>query len=416
MSPRRPAVLIVLAALLLLTRAAAAQQTSQSDQSDQSDPLDAAMIRMGSLGINPTFLVHDIGRDDNVFNDSVDPKSDFTFTLSPKAEVLFRPQFVHLDYVAASDYVYYQTYASQRSTNVSSSIRAEFELGRLQPFVTLDGAVSSNRLNEEVDARARHHQTTYGTGVAAKIATRTSVTVGVRRSDLTYDAGSTFRGTDLGTALDDRLEGVDVSGTVELTPFTKASVTVTREEQRFTFTPDRDANLFRIAPTLSFGAQAILRGTASVGYGRLSPISSTLPPWSGVTALVTLGTTVLGRYDLEGTLSREPQYSYDLVTPYYILTGGTLTVTVAIIGPFDVKATGTEQVMSYRSEATGAVVPNTIGSDTYESYGGGVGYKIRDRVRLGMNADWSNRASELSLDRTYHNRRIYASLTWGAQQ
>lgn len=416
MSPRRSAVLIVLAALLLLARTAAAQQTGQSELPDSSDPLDTAMIRVGSLGINPTILLHDVGRDDNVFNDAVDPKSDFTLTLSPKAEILFRPRFVHLDYTASTDYVYYQTYASQRSTSVASSIRADFDVAWLQPYVALEGANSSARLNEEVDARARHHQKTYGAGIAAKIATRTSVSVGVRHADLTYDAGSTFRGSDLGTALDNRLLGIDVTGAVDLTPFTKASVTVSREEERFTFAHDRDANLLRIAPTLSFSPQAILKGTVSVGYSRLSPLSSTLPPWGGLTARTTLGTTIVGRYELEGTLSREPRYSYDLVTPYYILTGGTLTLTVALVGPFDVKATGTEQVMSYRGNATGTVVPGTIGSDIYKSYGGGVGYKIRDRVRLGLNADWSNRGSDLSFDRTYRNRRIYASLTWGAQQ
>ena len=416
MRPRRSAVLIMLAALLLLARTAAAQQSGQSDQPDQPDPLDKAMIRVGSFGINPTVLLHDIGRDNNVFNDAVDPKSDFTFTLSPKAEILFRPRFVHFDYTASTDYVYYQTYASQRSTSVGSSIRADFDIAWLQPYVTLEGENSSARLNAEVDARARHHETTYGAGTEIKIATRTSVSVGVRRTDLAYDAGSTFRGTDLATSLDSRTDGIDVTGAVDLTPFTKASLTVSRDEQRFTFEPDRDANLLRIAPTLSFSPQAVLKGTVSVGYSRLSPLSSTLPAWSGLTAVATLGTTIVGRYELEGTLSREPRYSYDLVTPYYILTGGTLTLTVALVGPFDVKATDTEQVMSYRPLATGAAGPGTIGNDTYKSYGGGVGYKIRDRVRLGMNADWSNRGSELAFDRTYRNRRIYASLTWGAQQ
>jgi hypothetical protein len=49
------------------------------------------------------------------------------------------------------------------------------------------------------------------------------------------------------------------------------------------------------------------------------------------------------------------------------------------------------------------------------SYGGGFGYRIRDRLRVGMNIEWSGRDSELSDDREYRNRRIFASFTWGKQ-
>ena len=406
----RRAVPIVTVSILLLARAAWAQQ------SEQPDPLDAAMVRLGPLGINPSVVLHDVGRDENVFNEPANPKSDFTFTLSPKAEVLFRPRIVHFDFTAATDYVYYQTYASERSTNESTALRVDFDLARIQPFVTLQGANSRERYDQEIDVRAQHHQTTFGVGSAFKIATRTSVTVGVRRTDFSFEEGSTFRGTDLAQSLDNRVQAVDVGMGVQLTPFTNASLAVSEEQQRFTFSHDRDANLLRIMPTVSFSPQAILKGSASIGYSRFSPLTPALPAWSGLSAVVNLSTTFLARYQVDGLFARDIRSSYDTATPYYVTTGGTATLTVVLVGPVDVRATGTRNAMAYRTEQTVDTAGGIAGSDTFSSYGGGVGYRIRDRLRIGINADWSNRASELSSTRTYRNRRIYASFTWGVQQ
>lgn len=410
MDLKRPAVPILILSALVMARAASAQQT------DQTDPLDNALVRLGPVGINPSVSMHDVGRDENVFNDPVNPKSDVTFTLSPRAEVLFRPRIVHIDFLTATDYVYYRTYASQRGTDETATLRADFDLPRVQPFVSLQGINSRNRYNQEVDERARHHQTSYSAGAAFTVATRTSLTLALRRTDLSFDQGATFRGTDLAASFDSRLQGADLSMAVALTPFTTASVVFTEDRQRFTFAHDRDANTLRISPTVTFSPQAIVKGSVSVGYSRFTPQSPLVPGWSGVTSTVNLTTALLGRYQIEGLLSRGIQYSYDLATPYYVTTGGTATFTMALFGPVDVKATGTRQRMAYRTEQTAETAAGTAGSDTFTSYGGGVGYRIRNRVRLGVNADWSHRASQLAFDRTYRNRRVYASMTWGVQQ
>lgn len=409
MTLRRAAVPVFMFSASLLAVPAHAQQT------DASDPLDAVMVRLGSLGINPSVTLRDVGTDENVRNEPTNPKSDFTFTLSPKAEVLFRPRIVHFDFTTATDYVYYQRYTSERSTNESASLRTDFDFARVQPFITLQGVSSRERYNQEIDARAHHHQSAYGVGSAFKIATRTTVSVGVRRSDLSFDQGSLFRGTDLATTLDSRIQGFDVDMGVELTPFTNATLAVSEDRQRFTYSHDRDASMLRISPTVSFSPQAILRGSASVGFSRFTPLSSTMPGWSGLTAAVNLSSAVMGRYQIDGSFSRDVRYSYDVATPYYVTTGGTATLTVALIGPVDIRATGTHQLMAYRTDQSAGSAAPLAGDDTFTNYGAGVGYRIRDRARIGINADWSHRASEISFERTYRNRRVFASVTWGVQ-
>src|SRR5436190_6757595 len=156
MIPRR-SMTATIAGLLLASHTAAAQRPG-------ADPLETATIRVGPVGINPTVVVRDLGVDNNVFNDNSDPKSDFTLTITPRAEVLFRPRRLHVTYTTAVDYVYYRRYASERGTNQLSQVRLDLDLGRIKPFASVGGTNTRERYNQEIDARARHHDRTYAGG------------------------------------------------------------------------------------------------------------------------------------------------------------------------------------------------------------------------------------------------------------
>jgi hypothetical protein len=396
---------LTLACALLAPIAAHAQTATD-------DPLDTAMIRIGPVGINPSIALRNMGVDDNVFNDPEHPKSDFTFTVTPKAEVLFRPRRLHLAYTTSTDYVYYHAYASERGTNQSSQVRAEFDLGRLQPYAAAGGASTRERYNQEVDSRARHHDRTYAAGAALRLASRTSVSAAVRQTRVDFDEGSAFRGEDLARAFNSTIDAVEGTFGLQLTPLTGISLVVTREQQRFDLDPDRDSDTTRVTPTITFSPGALLNGSAAVGYRRFNGKSPSLADFSGLVAVVNLSATILGRNRLDTTFARDVRYSYQQDVPYYLATGGSATLTTLIGGPFDVKITGTRQGLDYRrSEA-----PETRGSaDTYTSYGGGVGYRLRQRMRLGVDAEWVRRRSDRTSGREFHNRRIFASLSWGTR-
>jgi hypothetical protein len=396
---------LTLACALLSPRAAHAQTATD-------DPLDTAVIRIGPVGINPSISLRNMGVDDNVFNDPEHPKSDFTFTVTPKAEVLFRPRRLHLAYTMATDYVYYHAYASERGTNQSSQVRAEFDLGRLQPYAAAGGASTRERYNQEVDSRARHHDRTYAAGAALRLASRTSVSAAARQTRVDFDEGSAFRGEDLARAFNSTIDAVEGTFGLQLTPLTGISLVVTREQQRFDLDPDRDSVTTRVTPTITFSPGALLNGSAAVGYRRFNGKSPSLADFSGLVAVVNLSATILGRNRLDTTFARDVRYSYQQDVPYYLATGGSATLTTLIGGPFDVKVTGTRQALDYRqSEA-----PETRGSaDTYTSYGGGVGYRLRQRMRLGVDAEWVRRRSDRTSGREFHNRRIFASLSWGTR-
>jgi hypothetical protein len=390
----------VFAIAVLAGRTAAAQAPTPANTAEN------AAIKLGPVGLNPSLALRDIGVDNNVFHDNQNPKSDFTFTFTPRAEVLFSPRRLHLSLATAVDFVYFDTYDSERGTNQSSEIKANVDLGRLQPYASYGGANTRERYNSEIDERARHHDHTSTGGVSLKIASRTTIAGGVRHTSTSFEEGSAFRGEDLAVALDNDIDAVDGSVGMQFTPVTGVNLVVSQEWQRFDFSPERDSDSLRITPTVTFSPGGLLNGSASIGYRRFNGRAADLPDFSGLVAAVNIGATIVGRHRLETRFERDLRYSYEDAAPYYLSTGGSLTLTTQVSGPFDVRVTGTLQSLDYGQSNPGQ------SSDTYKAYGGGVGYRIRPTLRVGVNLEWSRRDSDV-VDRAFNNHRIYGTFTWG---
>jgi len=394
--------------LLFALLAAAAAAPAAAQTPTPPDP-DASVIRIGPFGISPSFVLREIGRDENVFNERDNPKSDFTFTLAPQAEVVFKPRGMRLAYTTGIEYVYYRKYESERSANQSSSARVDFMLAWFKPYLLASGTDTRQRLNHEIDARARHHERVYGGGFGIAVGTRLTLGASARTTALRFDDDTTFRGENLARSFDSDIDTLEGSAGLQLTPFTLVSLAVSREEQRFRLASERDSESIRVTPTFAFSPEAVLNGSIAIGYRRFRPRTSALPGFSGFVATATIGTTLWNRNRVEMVFGRDIRYSYEQNTPYYLATGGTVTVTTELVGPFDVRGTATRQLLAYRA-FRGAERP---GDDTVTGYGGGFGYRLRERLRLGVNAEWARRDSDLASDREYRNRRIFASLTWG---
>ena len=386
--------------------AVSAQGQALAGQAAGPDTVPPGTLILGPVRITPSLVLQELGIDDNVFNEPVDPKSDFTFTLTPKAAVLFRMSRLRLSYNFSTDYVYYKEYSSERGTNTSSVARADFDLGRLKPYATIQGLNTRARLNSEVDARARHHDVTYGGGVAFRIASRTDVVVNGSQAKVAYDPGEAFRGVDLEKSFNGHRNAVDAGLAFALTPITTLTLAVEREQRRFQLSPDRDSNAWRAGPTFTFSPTGLLSGSASVGYRRFTPLSLTLPVFTGVVAAVNIKALIYARHEMTAQFSRDVQYSYDLNNDYYIGTGGTVTWTWLLFGPIDVRGTAGRYLMDYRGGPFSD-------SDTSTTYGGGVGYRFGSKARVGANITIHRRDSEISPERNYRNQRLFVGLTWG---
>ena len=374
-------------------------------QDPDPDPVPPGTVTFRSLRISPSLMINDMGVDNNVFNEPVNPKSDFTFTIAPRFDVRWRIRRLLLKYTSATDYVYFRKYSSERGTNRSSTARVEVDLGRLAPYATIQGLNTKTRVNTEVDERARHHDRGYTAGVAFKFASRTSVQVNGQHTKVEYEPDEEFRGVNLEESFNGRRRGLDVGLSVALTPITSMTVSLAREEQRFELSPERDSNSWRIAPTVTFPTIGVLTGSASVGYRRFEPLSPAVPAYSGLVSSVGIGATIYSRHQMVLFFQRDVQYSYDLESTYYVSTGGTVTWTWLLGGPIDIRGTAGSTLMDYRQGQP---------SDTSMNYGGGVGYRFTNRARLGINIDWMRRESSSSAEREYRNKRIFAGLSWGS--
>ena len=221
--------------------------------------------------------------------------------MTPRAEVLFSPGAFISRSSTAVDYVYFQTYDTERGTNQASEIKANVDLGRLQPYVSIRRREHARALQQRNRHTRRHHDRTYSGGVGLKVASRTMISAR-RAADRrpTSTRAAEFRGEDLAVALDNSLDGVDGTFGMQLTPLTSVSLVVSQEWQRFDLVARAGLrHHLRITPTVTFSPGGLLTGSAAIGYRRFNGRSAELPDFSGLVAIVNVGATILGRHRLD---------------------------------------------------------------------------------------------------------------------
>lgn len=384
--------------------AVAGAQTAPTLPSAESMPL-----HVGPLGLAPSVSITDIGIDSNVKNDAENPQQDFSATIVPRLLARLRMRRLLLSYDGVSDLVYFRKFKSERSANSATNVRLDADLGHLQPFVSAAWLSTKQRMNAELDIRAPRTQRTLGAGARLLVASRTAIVLTARRQETAFDPGVEFQGVELARTLNAHADSGEIAVHLVLTPLTTVGITASVQQDRFDRSPDRNADTFRILPAFQFDPTSLLRGTVAVGYRKFRPLSPALPDYSGLLVQTSVGYTLLGwtRFDLN--LQRDVQYSYEETEPYYLTTGGRLTVTQPLVGNLDVQALGGRQTLSYRSAGVGGDTRR----DTAEIVGAGLGYRIRDNARLAVNWEYSRRRSPVD-QRQYERRRLFASLTLGS--
>src|SRR5581483_1165434 len=100
-------------------------------------------------------------------------------------------------------------------------------------------------------------------------------------------------------------------------------------QDRFEFSPERNANSIRAEAGFDLDPDALVSGRVRFGYRQYVGTGGGVPDYRGPVAAVDTGVTVFRERQvrLQFTGQRDIDYSYDLVYSYYVLTGGTLTVT-----------------------------------------------------------------------------------------
>lgn len=379
--------------------------TAAAQTSD--DPVANARFRVGPLGVTPSGALTNFGIDSNVFNEATDPKSDFTFSVSPRLDTWLRAGRARLAVFGRADLNYYRRYASERSVDGEFGARLSLPGNRIRPWAEGSRSRGRQRMGYEIDHRSLRDTVSLGFGSDWRIGSKTALEASAQRRDYRFDTEE-FLGTSLRETLNRTAESLAVGYRYSPTVYTTVVVRAEALRDRFRFSPGRDTNGVRLLGGLDFDERALISGSIRVGYRRFVSIGGALPNYSGPVASAETGMVLGGRARLDIEANRDVEYSFERVFPYYIITGGLATLTPRLTEQWDVQGRFGGQRLAYRTSGN----VGTARLDRHVTIGLGVGYHLGPDLRIGLNVDHLTRRSPLAF-REYKGIRIGSSVTYG---
>jgi hypothetical protein len=371
-----------------------------------------APVRIGPVEVYPTLALTNFGVDSNVFNepDQAAPKRDFTLTITPATDLRLRLGRSRLTGTIREDFVYYQTYASERSANTALNGGFQSQLNRVILKAGASYLSTRERPGFEIDVRSQRSEAGVNGTVEIRILPKTFVGLRADQTRIDYDKDAVFLDSNLHFALKRTMTTEALTVRYRVTPLTSLTADVGREQDRFDFSPLRDSDSTRVMAGVRFEPRALIKGSASFGYRDFEPLSPDTAPYRGAVAAFDLF-TALGPTKLALQGNRDVQYSYDLNQPYYVQTGASGSITQHLVGPVDaVGRLGVARLDYQNRIVTGRLLP--VRTDYVHSFGAGFGYRMARRTRIGFNVDESRRTSGLVL-RQYDGLTFGISVTYG---
>jgi hypothetical protein len=378
------------------------------------DPIDdpeQGRFRFGPIRFTPSLQVTSLGIDTNVFNEVDNPKQDTTVALGPTVDLWLKLGRARLSGKTGMDYNYFQKYDSQRFWGTRNELRLSLPLNRITPFVEGGYTNTRQRPGFEIDARARRTQALGRAGVDLRVGARTTVTVGASRQQYRFAADEEFLGADLSRALDNDSNAIELKLARRLTPLTTFTIAAEQRRDRFRFSPSRDADASKIVSGFEFKPFALIDGRIEVGYRRFHTLDALVPEYDGIIASGDLGYAVRATR-LTFRIERDIQYSFERFEPFYLLNDIELGVTQRLTGKWDVVARVARQTLNYHVVAQAADRSRT---DRGWRYGGGLGYRLGEYIRLGVDVDRYERTSDITA-RGYESWRVGGSVSYGIKQ
>jgi hypothetical protein len=342
--------------------------------------------------MTPKLELKNLGGDSNVFNETEDPKSSFTATAGAPIDWWLRFGRGRLHGVDYFEGVYFANYSSQSSFNQRHDLTLLVPLNRVKPYIGGSYLSTNERPGYEINERIRRTETGVNGGIVVRLLSTLDLDLMGRETTYRYDEGEQINYAE---TLDRRMENYGAQFRYRLSSLTMLTLLADSVRERYTETVDRDNDGFRILPGVEFGQHALITGKAQVGYRKLNTLTSSMPDFSGLVANAELSYTFLGATRITAGISRDIYFSFEVTEPFYIQPGLSLSITQQVRGPWDVQARGGWYRLDYqRAEAPGAApAPGRV--DYYNTWGGGIGYRVGRDIRVGFNIDSYHRESDV---------------------
>jgi hypothetical protein len=363
----------------------------------------SGVIRLGALRVTPGLTIREIGHDDNVFNEAINPKEDWVVAGRPDILVFARLPLAQIAAYAGSEMQWYNTYESERSIGYEYRGRVDFLLSRLFPFVGGGTTHNRTRPNGEIDVRADQRTDELSGGIGYSLAEHASMFGAAIQSRIRYE--DAFEdGVDLSQTLDHRSNEYQGGLKTDLTPLLSLQLRGSYREDKFDDDPTRNGDMRMGSAVFTFDPAAVISGVLSINYQDYQPVDPLVEPFRGVTGsgFITYPLLEIGRFNFG--YNRSTEYSFDTREGYYVDNTLRAIYTQRLLGEVDLQGQAARSNLDYGQRA--GVAERT---DTLETYNGNLGYNLRNRTRVAMNYEYARRRSPAIADRNYIRRRIFLS-------
>jgi len=394
----------------MLTLACAAVAPSAAVAQDARGAPPASAFRVGPAYLTPLFDIPVFGVDSNVFNETTDTDSDLTAHIQPQLQGELRMRRARIEFGQLFNFIYFQKYASERSFNSNSNARVDVTLSRLTLYGTAAYMKTNDRPGLEVDARVSQIRTPVGGGVLLDLTRKTSLDVGADFEQMRFEQGVVFGRANLRDELTRGSHAYHVGLRHALTPLTTAALTVRQQTSTFDFAVRRNNTALRVAPALVFRPNALISGTAEVGFMRFSTTDASIRDYRGSIARVDLAYVLRGVTRFSAQVGRDLLPSAVPSETFFLQTGMGANISHRASERWDVHTGVSRQRLTYGT--SGSVDATTIRpSETFQSVTAGVGFRVSRGLRIGGRWEQLKRDS-VGLSRAYDNTRVMTSFNF----
>jgi hypothetical protein len=356
---------------------------------------DVATDNTPQNGINST-LGWQTEYQDNVFRTAEQSVSDIVSTLSTAVSARGRMKALALTASGEAEWMHFDTLVKQRGANGATSVKLDFLLNRLAPYMTATYRNTRRRVNPEIDIRPRVTGTTFGLGSVLRMGGKTDLDFSAEHRTEAYDRVF-VDDVNLRNALTQTSNQFRVSLRHTVTPLTRVSVTSDISRHEFD-TSYRTTDQIRL--TAGFESDGRVRGYVRAGMQMINPRDPSLKPQQGLVVSVGTTATVHDSLQVGVTAERDVAPSYRDGIAYYDSTvlGG--SITYAMLRSVRLGVGAHRRVADYKAGiGISALAAELAGIDRETQYQSVIRYLIGESLAIDVSGAYADRTSISALRR-----------------
>jgi hypothetical protein len=360
-------------------------------------------FRLGPFYVTPTFRIGSLGLDTNVFYTPTDRRTDFIANGGPGLNVVLPVGPARLSVGGEANYLFFAKTISQRKFAGDGTARLELKGQRIEAAVEESFDRTFQRPSFEVDTRILQDRWSTKGELVLKGLGRFGIRAQALAQNVQVATDQLFLGTDLHQTLtSDELVGL-LGFKYLLTGKTSLVIEGDYVTDRFPFDKVRDSDSNHIYGGFKIDSETRLFGSAVGGVRLFRPLSSPglqiQTPYAAVDLSYRVGPKTLFGANYNRDLAYSAFDTSGLTSTLHLESYG-VRLEQGLVGQLDLRLFARQTKLATDGSITlirpGAPPQVADRRDTVKEAGADLGYRFRSRLRVGMAATYTNRASTIA--------------------